>query len=208
MLFCSIVQSTSDLFRPVLPSDLLTIIEDELHRQSLYSCIVFVAILTAIRFIRTFESVSYRHSFIKILVSHPSHRLWTSKTHDMCKNTFRSQLEPLFIGIFYAFVCIMSTPENYVTGSRLDSTINTFRKPQSGCGLKSVSLPDVDLSHLIIGPEAMDFRLRQIMVRDLDEFRVTSLSETNTSAKSKNDNPVKCLGLGVLKTAQKAPLVS
>lgn len=107
------------------------------------------------------------------------------------------------IGLFLITIYCVSGDTNTVLESdvranRLNSTINTLRSPRTSCGLESVLLPDVHLSHLIVGPGAMDLKLQRTKIQNLGDFRVTSLIERKTRAKSKIVDEITSLSFRIL----------
>ena len=63
-------------------------------------------------------------------------------------------------------------------------TLQRVSRLRSKCGLEEVTLGNVDLSHLIVGPDIMALELADVRIRNLNDLHIMSAREEETNGTS------------------------
>lgn len=105
----------------------------------------------------------------------------------MSSSCSATKLFSLFTPVAVCFLALTSlSHESNPRSPKINVTsITAFKDVAKDCGLDLVLLPDVDLSHLIVGYDVMSLRLQNMKVRNVSDFRITGVAEMDEKEKSK-----------------------
>lgn len=69
------------------------------------------------------------------------------------------------------------SPKESMPSGIPSSGMHAIYQLQKECVPATVSMDDVDVSHLILGPDLMDLRLHEVQILHLNDFRILKLKE-------------------------------
>ena len=81
-----------------------------------------------------------------------------------------------------------------VTSSeRQDHTIRAILRIQKECDLSAIAIKDVNVSHLIVGPDLMDLRLQNVQILHLNDFSIVKMSDGGVESRGEAVAECPCL---------------